>query len=106
MRDATIRILTSAAAALLVYVAVTAVASLPLWARLTIAAAVAIVAWFVAGRIGASSHAEGRRVASGIRGRQVTIDRVTTKGANLDEVASDIKSAGQVEIRDLNHRDM
>lgn len=105
MRDATVRVLTSAAAALVVYAVVTAAAPLSVPVRVALAAVAALVAWLVAGRFASSTKSTDRRVASGIRGRNVKVDRVTTTGATIDEVASDIEGTGDVEIKNVDHKD-
>lgn len=101
MRDVSLRVLTSAAAALIVYVVLTAAANLPLWARLSLAIGTAGLCWFIANKIGVVVETRGSRVASGIRGRNIKISRVRTRGLDTIDVASDIDATHDVEINEV-----
>lgn len=113
MRDASIRVLTSAAAALLVFGLVTATGDVSLPWRIAATGVVAIAAWVVAGLLAKSSahpdssdRSTGGTTASNIRGRNVTVRGVkASRRDRRHRVASDIDARRDVDISDITDRD-
>ena len=103
MRDASVRVLTSSAAALLAYVVVSAVASMELWARLVVAALAAITWWLSASRLARKSEPQTvSSIASGINATNVDIDGITLREVSRPgQIASDITATGNVSIKNI-----
>lgn len=102
VRDASVKVLTSAAAALIVFSVLTATSTVsPVW-RIVIAFVAGGIAWIGAVFLGSPEKGtHSGSMASGLRGRDITVRGVKSRRRTHGDVASDIRARRDITIENI-----